>query len=76
MVLVRKNLSVSRGERCLFDEIVYFFCITNVVLMPAPEIVSRSLDAPIRHGAESILQKERKPMKERESEHQRLAPDE
>jgi Transposase DDE domain group 1 len=39
MVVVRKNVSVSRGERCLFDEIVYFFHITNVVLMEPHEIV-------------------------------------
>ena len=39
MVVVRKNVSVSRGERCLFDEIVYFFYITNVVLMEPHEIV-------------------------------------
>jgi len=39
MVVVRKNVSVSRGERCLFDEIVYFFYITNVVLMHPHEIV-------------------------------------
>jgi hypothetical protein len=39
MVVVRKNLSVSRGERCLFDEVMYFFYITNVVLLQPHEIV-------------------------------------
>lgn len=29
MVVVRKNLSVERGERRLFDEVRYFFYITN-----------------------------------------------
>jgi hypothetical protein len=29
VVIVRKNLSVQRGERALFDEIRYFFYITN-----------------------------------------------
>jgi hypothetical protein len=29
MVAVRKNLSVEKGERRLFDEILYFFYITN-----------------------------------------------
>jgi hypothetical protein len=29
MVVVRKNISVERGERVLFDRIVYFFYITN-----------------------------------------------
>jgi hypothetical protein len=29
MVVVRKNLSVEKGERLLFDRIVYFFYLTN-----------------------------------------------
>jgi len=29
VVVVRKNLSIERGERVLFDEIRYFFYITN-----------------------------------------------
>jgi Transposase DDE domain group 1 len=29
MVVVRKNISVERGERVLFDRIVYFFYLTN-----------------------------------------------
>jgi len=39
MVVVRKNLSVLKGERRLFDEIVYFFYITNIVLLKPQEIV-------------------------------------
>jgi hypothetical protein len=39
MVVVRKNVSVSKGERCLFDEVVYFFYITNMVLMKPDEVV-------------------------------------
>ena len=29
MIVLRKNLSVERGEKVLFDEILYFFYITN-----------------------------------------------
>ena len=29
LVIVRKNISVQKGERALFDEIRYFFYITN-----------------------------------------------
>ncbi len=29
VLVVRKNLSVERGEQVVFDEIRYFFCITN-----------------------------------------------
>ena len=29
MVVVRKNLSVERGEDVLFDDVRYFFYITN-----------------------------------------------
>jgi hypothetical protein len=39
MIVVRKNISVSRGERCLFDEVVYFFYITNLVLLQPYQIV-------------------------------------
>jgi hypothetical protein len=33
MVVVRKNISVAKGERALFDEVRYFFYITNVLPM-------------------------------------------
>jgi hypothetical protein len=39
LVIVRKNLSVERGEEVLFPEIRYFFSITNMVEMTAPEVV-------------------------------------
>ena len=39
MVVVRKNLSVAKGERLLFDQIVYFFYITNDWESSAAEIV-------------------------------------
>lgn len=30
MIILRKNISVERGEKHLFDDIVYFFYVTNV----------------------------------------------
>jgi len=39
VVVVRKNLSVEKGERRLFDDIRYFFYITNNRVAPAEEIV-------------------------------------
>lgn len=39
MVAVRKNLSVARGEQVLFDDVRYFFYITNVRSWEAREIV-------------------------------------
>jgi hypothetical protein len=39
LVILRKDLSVERGEAVLFPEIRYFFYITNVVEMTAPEVV-------------------------------------
>jgi len=39
MVVLRKNLSVAKGERRLFDEIRYFFYLTNDTKTPASEIV-------------------------------------
>lgn len=44
MVVVRKNLSVERGEQRLFDEIVYFFYLTNKRGVAAREIVWESND--------------------------------
>ncbi len=38
-VVVRKNLSVEKGDAVLFDDIRYFFYITNDVVTPADEIV-------------------------------------
>lgn len=39
MVVVRKNISVEKGAVCLFDEIRYFFYLTNDWRTPAEEIV-------------------------------------
>jgi hypothetical protein len=39
MVVVRKNLSVEKGERRLFDDVRYFFYITNDKTSAASEIV-------------------------------------
>ena len=39
VVVVRKNLSVARGEYVLFDDLRYFFYITNDETTPAEEIV-------------------------------------
>lgn len=39
VVVLRKNLSVERGERVLFDDIRYFFYITNDKESSASEIV-------------------------------------
>jgi len=44
MVVVRKNLSVERGERVLFDDIRYFFYITNDRQMSAEQVVYESND--------------------------------
>jgi hypothetical protein len=44
LVVVRKNLSVEKGERLLFDRIVYFFYITNDWLSPTDEIVFSAND--------------------------------
>jgi hypothetical protein len=39
MVVVRKNLSVEKGERMLFDDVRYFFYITNLTAETPAEIV-------------------------------------
>lgn len=39
VVVLRKNLTVLKGERALFDDIRYFFYITNIVDMSTEEIV-------------------------------------
>lgn len=39
MVVVRKNLSVEKGEARLFEEIRYFFYLTNLWDLPKEEIV-------------------------------------
>lgn len=44
MVVVRKNISVARGEEALFDRIVYFFYITNDWDLEAEAIVFTAND--------------------------------
>ncbi len=39
LVVLRKNISVAKGERLLFDQIVYFFYITNDRNLTAAEVV-------------------------------------
>jgi len=39
MVVVRKNLSVEKGERVLFDDVRYFFYLTNDWVSEAAEVV-------------------------------------
>jgi len=44
MVVVRKNISVEKGEKLLFDRIEYFFYITNDWVNEADEIVFSAND--------------------------------
>jgi hypothetical protein len=39
MVVVRKNISVAKGERVLFDEVRYFFYITNITTWEPEQVV-------------------------------------
>ena len=52
MVVVRKNISVEKGENVLFDEIRYFFYITNDRQMSKAQIV---FDANHRCNQENLL---------------------
>ena len=44
MVVLRKNLSVERGEHLLFDDIRYFFYITNDRQLSASEVIFKAND--------------------------------
>jgi len=44
MVVVRKNITREKGERRLFDEVRYFFYITNDRVSAAPEVVFTAND--------------------------------
>jgi hypothetical protein len=44
MVVVRKNLSIEKGERRLFDEVRYFFYITNDLRLAIEEVVYQAND--------------------------------
>jgi hypothetical protein len=52
MVVVRKNLSVEKGERVLFEDVRYFFYITNDWVSEADEVVFRAND---RCNQENLL---------------------
>ena len=52
MVVVKKNISVEKGEKLLFDEIVYFFYLTNDWVSTADEIVFSAND---RCDQENVL---------------------
>jgi len=39
MVVVRKNLSVAKGERVLFDDVRYFFYLTNLTVLDSAQLV-------------------------------------
>jgi hypothetical protein len=53
MVVLRKNLSVERGENVLFDEIRYFFYITNRRDLDWDEVVQ---DANERCNQENVIE--------------------
>ena len=42
MIVLRKNLTVSKGERRLFDEVRYFFYLTNDTAAPAWQVVQEA----------------------------------
>ena len=44
MIVLRKNLSVEKGEKLLMDDIRYFFYITNDETMTAEEVVYQAND--------------------------------
>ena len=44
VIALRKNITVERGETALFDEIRYFFYITNQREMPAAQVVFEAND--------------------------------
>jgi hypothetical protein len=44
IIVLRKNLSVEKGERLLFDDIRFFFYITNDPAMSAEEVVYQAND--------------------------------
>jgi Transposase DDE domain group 1 len=52
MVVVKKNLSVEKGEKLLFDTVVYFFYLTNDWVSEADEIVFSAND---RCDQENVL---------------------
>ena len=53
MVVVRKNLSVEKGDQVLFDDVRYFFYITNITALTAQDIVLLAND---RCDQENLIQ--------------------
>ncbi len=62
MVVVRKNLSIEKGEERLFDDIRYFFYITNNLIASKEEIVfeannrcnQENLIAQLKNGGDAL----------------------
>jgi DDE family transposase len=62
LVVVRKNLSVEKGERVLFDDYRYFFYLTNDRVSSAAAIVfsandrcnQENLHAQLKHGVRAL----------------------
>jgi hypothetical protein len=62
VIVVRKNLSVERGEWALFDDLRYFFYLTNDHETPADELVflandrcnQENLIAQLKHGVHAL----------------------
>jgi len=62
LVIVRKNLSVQRGEAVLFDEVRYFFYLTNRRDLDRPGVVARAngrcdqenVIAQLKHGVNAM----------------------
>lgn len=53
MVVVRKNISVHKGEAVLFDEIRYFFYITNCRDLTKEQVVGLANQ---RCGQENVIE--------------------
>lgn len=62
LVIVRKNLSVQRGERELFEEVRYFFYLTNRTELDDPAVVGlangrcdqENVVAQLKHGVNAM----------------------
>jgi len=62
LVILRKDLSVERGERMLFPEIRHFFYITNIETLTTPQVVffcndrcnQENLIEQLKHGLNAL----------------------
>ena len=61
LIIVRKNISVQKGEQVLFDEIRYFFYITNRSTTPRSKSSVWPTDAAIRRTSSSSSKMESTP---------------